>query len=253
MRRMAVVPGDPDACVRPGSIRIWPEMADRWSYLPLIGLFVALVWGFSEGLSERGMQRIAGLFALTILLALAMVTRYQLGHWHDSVSLFRHTLMVCNESTLIHNNLGAALEKRGDSAGAMMHYRRALEIDPNYADAHMHIGNILLSRGNIPAAVERYTTALQIAPNFSKAHYNMGVARQQSGDLSRAMHHYQAALRLDPDSVAAHNNLGAIFVSLGQLDKAVFHFRQALSIEPNDTNARGNLLQIMPGALRSAQ
>jgi tetratricopeptide (TPR) repeat protein len=189
-------------------------MADRYTYVPLVGLFIIVVWAFSE-LAANWRYRTAAFVtvATIVLLSLIVKTRSQLLHWVDNVTLFRHALAVTANNYLAHNNLGVVLSDKGHRLEAVAHYKAALAINPDYASAHNNLGFELFARG----------------------------------EFDRAIFHFSEALRLNPGSMDAHNNLGVVLMKMKKTDEAIYHFREALKIEPNAVGVKYNLIR----ALRS--
>jgi tetratricopeptide (TPR) repeat protein len=221
---------------------LWPAMADRWMYVPFIGLFILISWGCADILTRWRYRRIAlGASAMTILLALAVCTRLQLRHWRNSVTIFSHALAVAGENSPMHNNLGLALQLQGSVEEAINHYHRALELDPNHAEAHNNLGDALRLQGNLNQAISHYYQALKAKPNFAEAHNNLGNALLSQGKTDQAMSHFRRALQVKPDYAKAHNNLANILLSQGNVDEAIEHYHQALKIEPDNVDIRGNL------------
>lgn len=225
---------------------LWPAMADRWMYVPFIGLFILVAWGGADILAKWRYRRIAlGTSALMVLLALTVCTRLQLRHWRNSVTVFGHALVVAGGSSSMHNNLGLALRLQGSVDEAIEHYRQALEFDADYAKAHNNLGNALLLQGNLNQAISHYHRALQAEPDFAEAHYNLGNTLQSQGKLDAAISHFRRALQVKPDYANAHNNLANILLSQGNLDDAIEHYRQALKIEPDNAAMRSNLEAVL--------
>lgn len=184
------------------------SMADRYSYIPVIGLFVMAAWGvpaIAKKLSVRG--GILALLAGAVLLSSAALTWHQLGYWRDSVSLFRHTLEVTSGNFLIHNNLGVVLLSRGEVDAAIQEFRNVLHIKPNDSDAHINLGIAFIRTGNLDAAIREFREVLRIKPDDVDSHINLGVALAKKGELNLAIHEFREALRISPDNPTAQKNL----------------------------------------------
>ena len=223
-------------------VGLWPAMADRWMYVPLIGLFIIISWGVGDIGAKWRYRRIALCTSGVILLfALTVCTRLQLRHWRNSVTVFGRALSAGGDSSIMHNNLGLALQLEGSVDEAIDHYHKALELDPNYAKAHNNLGNALVLQGNINQAISHYRLALEMEPDFAEAHYNLGNMLQSQGESEEAIKHLRRALQIKPDYASAHNNLANILLSQGSIDDAIEHYRQALKIEPNNKTIRNNL------------
>jgi len=217
-------------------------MADRFAYLPFIGLYIAIAWSvpaLSAGLSHRK-TGIAVLSAIVLSIFIT-TTWHQVHLWENSISLFRHTLKHTDNNYLIHNNLGTVLQEQGNIDDAIKHYREALRIQKDYVSAYDNLGMALLEQGNIDEAIEHFQEALRIEPDFEKAHNSLGIALQKQGNIGDAIEHYREALRIKPDYVKAHNNLGITLQKQGNIDEAIEHFQEALRIEPDFEKAHYNL------------
>jgi len=218
-------------------------MADRYTYIPLIGLFIMVAWGIPELVSGWRYQSALLIIAPAILLPILMISaRLQVGYWHNSVTLFEQALRVTSsDNSMAHNNLGVALSDQGKLKEAAAHYAEALRINRDYADAHNNLGTIFTNQGRLKEAVVHYTKALRIKPDFAKAHYNLGKALFNQGKLKEAEVHYTEALRIKPDLAEAHTGLGITLANQGGFKEAVAHFIEALRIKPDYANAHTNL------------
>jgi tetratricopeptide (TPR) repeat protein len=246
------------------AILIGSIMAERFVYLPSIGLagcVVAAIYALGRQTSrQRLLAMRAAWIALGILcLACAVRTYARNFDWLDELSLWTSAVDVCPESAKTRNNLGNALwQLPGRLPDAIALYEAALRIDPDYAEAHYNLGNAL-SRlpGRLPDAIAEYETALRINPDLAEAHYNLGNALSQlPGRLPDAVAQYEAALRLAPGNAAAHINLGNTLSQLpGRLPDAIAQYEAALRLEPGNATAHnnlGNTLSQLPGRLPDA-
>jgi tetratricopeptide (TPR) repeat protein len=220
--------------------------ADRYTYVPLIGLFIIAAWGGADLVASwqrrHPLVRPAMALAAAVVVAAAMACTWsQARYWRDAVTLYEHALEVAPRHPLMHNNLGFVLRSQGKLDRAIRHYRQALEVDPNFALAHNNLGNALHSQGKLDEAIRHYRRALQADPDLALAHNNMGYALQSRGKLDEAIRHYRRALQADPDLALAHNNLGFALRSQGMLDEAIRHYRRALQADPDFALAHNNL------------
>ena len=218
------------------------SMADRYSYLPATGLFIAIAWGVPEltGRWRHG-KGIAVLLAILATGAAAATSWQQLGYWKDSISLYRHTLQVTEDNYLIHYNLGVDLAENGDLDGAIENFQAALRISPNYTEAHNNLGVALAGKGYLDAALQEYRTTLSINPNDMKARCNLGDLLVKKGDLAAAVQQYQDALQSAPENAELRITLAGTLVQKGDLDAAVRQYRAALQISPDNADAQNNL------------
>jgi len=222
--------------------------ADRYTYLPLIGLFVAIVWFAGEIIKSRMV-----LLSLSSLVALVLVaaTTVQLGYWQDTRTLFEHTAKVTQRNYLAVTILGSLLAHEHKYDEAMAYYQTALRYQPDFPEAHFFMGDALDEQGKLDAALAEYQKALWFRPTQVQTHIFMGVALGKQKKYDEAMAHYTAALKLDPDSAVAQNNLARILHTLGRFDEAIAHYHAALEIDPKLALAHNNLgiLLIQKGQL----
>ncbi len=220
--------------------------ADRYTYLPHLGLYVMVAWGAVDLCGAwrvcRAMLPAAAVVILTGLLVLAHI---QTRHWRDSVSLWAHTLACTSGNFFAHNNLGNALAERGKLNAAIPHYERALQLKPSYAEAHINLGVALAQLGKWNAAIPEFEQALQLKPDSAEAHSNLGVALTQQGKWNAAVPHYERALQLKPDSAEVHNNLGLALVKQGMWHEAIPHYERALQLKPYYIEAGYNLAWLL--------
>jgi tetratricopeptide (TPR) repeat protein len=218
------------------------SMADRYTYVPIIGLWIALVWWLCDVIPisparERGFAIGAG-FALAACMVL---TARQIQFWHDSESLFRRAVAVTSKNYLAYNNLGYYLAGRGKVEEALVNYHKAIEINPAYEDALNNIGYALAGQKKHAEAVPYYEAALRIRPNHVEVHNNLGNALSELGQIPAAIEHYRFVLREKPDHADAHNNLGIALAMQGNVDEALEHFHAAIKFKPNYASAHSNL------------
>ena len=182
-------------------------MADRFSYLPHIGLCIALVWGAAELLRRRPFWQSAwGIAAASVLAALMGCAWRQTSFWRDSETLWTHTLACTSQNFVAHNCLGQALADRNRWGEAIAEYREALEIKPDSADALNNLGLALFRLQRLPEAIVEYRKALEIEPDHAKAHNNLAVVLAGRGCLGEAIKHYHKALELKPDYAQAQQS-----------------------------------------------
>ncbi|MCJ7538112.1 MAG: tetratricopeptide repeat protein, partial [Desulfobacterales bacterium] len=220
----------------------WPEMADRWSYVPLVGLFIMLAWGIPDILKRwRHKKNILVSFTIILLLTFVLLTHLQIQYWRDSLTLFNHTLSITSGNMTVHNNIGVVLEKQGRIDEAIIHYEKALQIHPGYVDAHMNLGSALYSLGKYMKAIEHYQESIKLHPGSAAARFNLGIVLFAQKMLDEAIRYYKEALQLDPLYAEAHNNLGAVLLQQGRTKEAKTHFQEALRIRPDYAGAYRNL------------
>ena len=218
------------------------SMADRYTYLPLIGLFIMLVWGIGELVPERPWRgRALAIASVSMLTACALLTARQIQYWRDSEALFAHAVQVTRDNYLAYNNLGFYLSGQGRTAEAMENYRLSLKINPAYEDALNNLGYALAGQNKYLDAIPLYEAALRIRPNHAEVHNNLGNALSETGKIDEAIQHYLIALAQKPDHADAHNNLGIALAMKGKLDEAIPHFQAAIRAKPGYASAHSNL------------
>lgn len=217
-------------------------MADRFTYVPLIGLFIMIAWGVPELLKGWRYRRIAYVISTSVVLSALMTCTWLQGrHWQNSITLFTHTLKVTADNWLAHNNLGVALYGQGRPEEAIKHCSEALRIRPDYADAHYNLGIALAKQARLEDAIMHYSEALRIKPDHASAHNSLGHALFRKGEYEEAIGHYSEALRINPDHAGAHHNMGIVFAEQGKLEEAIIHYTEALRAKPDHAKAHNNL------------
>jgi tetratricopeptide (TPR) repeat protein len=218
------------------------SMADRYTYIPLIGLFIMLAWGVSDVLARFGWgKKVLATGAGLTLASCACLTIHQLGYWQNSEILFRHAAGVTRNNYLAYNNLGYYLSGRGEIQEAMDNYRKALEINPQYEDAYNNMGYALAALKKYPEAIAHYQAALRIRPKHAEVHNNLGNALADIGHIDEAIAHYRIVLEQQPEHADAHNNLGIALAMKGNFPEAIEHFHAAIRYKPGYASAHSNL------------
>ncbi len=217
-------------------------MADRYTYIPLIGMFIILTWGLSDLLERYRIKHfVFTIIATAILSALIAVSWNQVGYWKNSMTLFEHTLDVTKNNYIAHNNLGHRLLELGKTDEALRHFTKSIEINSEFEIAYLNLGLAFSRQGKLDQAINHYSKALQIKPNYTDAHNNIGNVWYRLGKADIAYKHYLEAIKINPAYAEGYNNLGAASIRLGDLKRAVFFFRRALKINPEFIGAQNNL------------
>ena len=254
---------------------LWPAMADRFVYVPLIGLFVIISWGLTDIFAGLHQGRILFILSAVIILStLTICTFFQVRYWKNSISLFEHTSNVTDKNWVAHNNLAAALTKAGRYDQAIFHlkealtvqpdheklynslatafarkknfndaefyYRKALRISPEYPEAHSNLGNVLFTQGKFDEAVSHYTKAIRLNPELAEAHYNLGAILTNKERFKEALIHLAETIKIDPGYVKAYNKIGIIMAEFGEIKKADEFFAEAVQLDPDYSEARKN-------------
>jgi len=205
----------------------WQAQADRYTYLPLIGVFLALTWETGERCGDGRARRAAAAVALMLLAGLGALTWRQTMFWRDSVSVFTRAVRTTPDNLPAEFLLGKALRQAGNPVEAILHLREVTRINPRYADGYIELGEVLYASGDLEGAIGAYERVLQLKPDSAPTHNNLGYALARLGQTARALKHYEAALRIDPRFALAHENAAMALVQLGRDAEAVEHLRQA--------------------------
>jgi tetratricopeptide (TPR) repeat protein len=221
-------------------------MADRYSYVTQIGLYLALAWGAAQVVAWWPRRRWAWGVASASMLAVLMGCAWrQVSFWHDSQTLWNHALCCASDNFVAHNNLGTALADQGRLPEAIAHYEEAVKIQPGYAEAFNNLGVAFGAQGRLDEAIERFQKSLGLKPDNAEAHNNLGYALAARGRLAEATGEYQKALKIKPDLASAHRNLGNALAALGRFDEAVGHYQEALEAYPEDFQTHYNFGRVL--------
>jgi protein O-mannosyl-transferase len=208
-------------------------MADRYTYIPTIGLLILIAWGVADLLPQRRLRLALIVPAVAVICALAVATSVQLRYWRDSVTLFEHALAVTSRNATAHETYGLALMQSGRVAEAADQFRRCIEIGSSVPEPYANLGNACSLLGRTDEALEQYRKALSLDPNSAPAHYNIALALSRQNKTDEAIKEYEEALRLAPDRVNVLFNLGAELDRQDHLDRAIELYRRALATKAN--------------------
>jgi tetratricopeptide (TPR) repeat protein len=250
------------------------SMADRYSYMSLVGIFIIIVWGLADLLGNGRLNRLNAAWAILIpaLTACVVLTAHNLPYWKNTETLFRRNLEVVRDNSTAHMNLGvyydhthkpkeaereftAALNlqphsglvlsavglhyaQQGEMTNAAAFYNNALSEDPSLSDAHYNLGNVLAGEGKLVEAADQYQQALRSKPDSPDAHNNYGAVLLRLGRLTEALDQFKEALRLQPDYPEAQDQLGSVFLKLGHPDVAQLHYEAAVRLKPDFAHAQ---------------
>ncbi len=184
-------------------------MADRYTYLPLIGLFIMVAWSAEDALSLTGVfrKKVMALSAGAVLFSLTALTAVQAGHWRDTITIFRHATSVAPDNWVAHRLLGNALADRGLTDEAIAQYRESIRVQPRNSLAHLNLGVELARQGLHGEAIEHYREAIRIRPKLAEAYNNLGNALAVTGRRDEALERYREAIRLRPGWTVVRGNL----------------------------------------------
>lgn len=220
----------------------WQAHADRYTYLPQVGILVMIAWGLVDLRARFGQPKLllGGLAGLAIV-ALILVACRQVGYWSSSITLWQHTLAVTTENDVAERGLGTALLAIGRIDDAIAHDRAALRIRPNDANGLTNLANALFQKGDLPEAIARFRDVVRLRPNDSEVRRNLGKALHKSGALTESIAEFETALRLRPNDSDAAYSLGNALFQKGAFTGAIAAFRKAIEIRPKDSAAHYNL------------
>ena len=209
------------------------SMADRYTYIPLVGIFIMIVWGLSD-LFKRWRQGRAALgVIITVVLVLLLATAWmQVGFWKNSETLCRHTLAVTKNNYKAHTDLGLVLIMKGDFDGAVREFHQALRIKP-ISEAYNGLGTAYTMKKENEAAIEYFSKGVQIDPYNMHIHNNLGLLLASMGRTDEAIGQFQELLRINPKDIQAHFNLGKALLQKGKVHESIFQFNEALRIDPH--------------------
>ncbi|MGO9003544.1 MAG: tetratricopeptide repeat protein [Limisphaerales bacterium] len=210
-------------------------LADRYIYLPSIGVFIAIAFGACD-LADRFQfpKKAIATSAVLILATCLMLAENQLRYWHDSETLFAHALAVTKNNHVAHVNLGVALEQKGELNEALAEYRAAEELAPELYHIHNNLGNLLDNLGHPNKALIEYRWAVLLNPSLPSLHNGAGIVLTELGRFDEAMRQFKEAARLDPTCPWAHLEIGKMRLKQGRDAEAIDEFREALRIDPNN-------------------
>lgn len=219
------------------------SMADRYTYVPLIGVFVAVAWLVPELMGARwaACKKLAAVCAAALILALAACTYVQAGYWRDSRTLFEHALEVTRPSAFAYDCLGQALANEKNLPGAIAQFRKATKALPPYPQAYLDLGHALDMVGKTREAVTQWRKAVRFGLDKPELHYTIAEALFRLKDVNQAERECRVALRQDRSFGMAYNLMGVILVSRGKLDDAIREWRIAVAFDPGNEEPHGNL------------
>jgi tetratricopeptide (TPR) repeat protein len=220
---------------------LWPAMADRFAYIPLIGLFIIVAWGGYDLFSGYRHPKFGFAVAAAIFFSLMAGTWLQLGYWRNSIAIFEQALRVDGNNALAHNNLGVALRKRGRLSEAIAHYDTAIRLRPEYPAAHHNLGLALLRVGKFDQAVIHFRQAMQMKPADVVIKNSLKTALAAQREMNETIAAIQRALEKTPGDPVLHYRLANLSDRKGDTPKAIRHYKKALALRPDFGEALNNL------------
>ena len=218
------------------------SLADRYTYIPLTGLFIIIAFGADRLTAKWNYRKyFLSLLAAVVLGAASVCTSLQLKFWQNSITLFQRAVDVTSNNFIIYNNFANVLGKMGKLNQSLEYLNKALALRPNSAEIHNNLGNAFRELGKVDQAIEHYKEAIKYKPDLADAHFNLGVALSKKGDFEDAVAEYQKTLAIDPVNSDALSEFGFIYAQQGKLDQAVDYYNRAIAIDPNNVIAHGRL------------
>ncbi len=247
-------------------------MADRFTYVPLIGLFIAIAWGVPDLIKGMGIYdskeealgvensfvpfchySVLPLTAFVLVFALSICSWYQVGYWKNSATLFIHALAVTKNNFAAHLNLGIALEMSGKVDEAIKHYYRALEINPQSDKVYNNLGVALEKQGRLQEAIECVKKAVALKPNSPDAHGNLAMMLADAKRFDEAVYHCEELIRLTPDDPIAHWLRGRLYAAMGDPASAEAELRHSIRLQPNFADGHFHLALVLKSMGRDAE
>lgn len=229
--------------------------ADRYTYLPHVGLFLLMVWGVADVIQAyRFTWRVAAVSGLVVILALATTAFIQTSYWRNSETLWTHALAVTSDNDFAHNNLGYLYVDSGQLDKAISHFEAAAMIRHSKTNKHYNVGSAfvemnladaLARKGESDEAMVHYQQAITLEPNYADAYYNRGNLLLAKGQIDDAMADWEKTLQLQPNDADAHTCLGNALLRKNSLNEAIAHYKTALALAPNDPHSRNNLAWVL--------
>jgi Tfp pilus assembly protein PilF len=221
-------------------------MADRYTYLPSIGIFIIVAWGAAELATKVPLRRIVlTILGATVVTTMLICTRLQLRHWRNNFTVYEHALAVTEENFIILYNYGHSLCNSGRFEEGIVQLQKALRLCPREPDAYNSLGSALKEMGKTKEAIESWRKALALDPNYKLAHFQLGLTLSQQGNYEEAVYHFQEALRVEPNWPDAYYHLGGAYLLQGKLDLAALQCAEAVRLNPDYLAAQVTLAHLL--------
>ncbi len=216
--------------------------ADRYAYLPSVGILIMIAWGVTDLARLRAQAKSALAGAVILATAgCAILTLHQVRFWQNSLTLFQHALEVTADNHVAHNGLGIALQEQGRLEEAISHYREAIRLRPHYPEARASLGAALLRLGRTDEAIRQLSETIRMSPMHLEAHIDLGIAYDTLDKEDEAIAPLLEAIKIEPNSANAHYNLGRVYTKAGRIVEAVTQFSLATRLQPDNSEAHYNL------------
>jgi tetratricopeptide (TPR) repeat protein len=219
----------------------WPAIADRFTYLPSVGISIMVAWGIAKLFRKWRYAKIGtAISASVVLITLLICTRIQVRYWKDDLTLYERALEVTEDNFLMLNNYGVELGKIGKLDLALDNINEARRLKPNFVPAIHNLGRILKDQGKVAEAVEQWQKVLQFDPDHAAAHANIGLVMVQQGEYKQAIEHLNKSLQAKPNSMNLYA-VGHVYQRLGKYNMAIQNYTEAVRLEPDFPHAHFDL------------
>ncbi|MFZ5571367.1 MAG: tetratricopeptide repeat protein [Thermodesulfobacteriota bacterium] len=209
------------------------SMADRYTYIPLIGIFIAMAWEIAEWVKKHQFRKKFLLPTGSILVAaFSILTWVQVHHWRDSITLYEHVLRINDDNSVIQNTMGLAKLDRNRVQEAIQHFSKAIWLKPDNGKPYNNLGIALVQNNQLALAEQAFRNAIELMPGFADAHVNMGIVKLRQGDTRNAIAHFSQALALNPIHAKAHFSMALAYEKENRVDRAISHYETAIKTEP---------------------
>ncbi|MCX5798154.1 MAG: tetratricopeptide repeat protein, partial [Proteobacteria bacterium] len=217
-------------------------MADRFTYIPLLGLFIMIAWGIPDLIKTWHYRKeFISIMTGTILVILTICTWLQLQHWQNNRTIFENALNVTKNNYVAHSNMGSVLLKERRFNEAIVHFAEAIRIKPDDVEACNNLGYAYIFQGDLDRATFYFLEATRIKPDHVKANNNLGHVFLKQKRFNEAINQYREVLRVEPENAMTHNHIGLAYAYQGDLDRATFYFLEAIRLKPDYADAHNNL------------
>lgn len=212
-------------------------MADRFAYIPFIGLYILFSWGLFVILKKIN-ENFNHYVFICIIIGVSSIfmglTSRQLGFWRDSETLYAHTLKLTQNNYMMHYAMGDIYAKKGDLPAAKRHFHEAVQIEPQFINAKFNIGRINQIQGKMKDALLMYYQVIELRPDYYPAHRQLGYLWLQLGEFEKAISYFQKAISINPNQQQLHYDLASVLLHEQKTEKAIFHFHKAVELEPEN-------------------
>lgn len=231
------------------------SMADRYTYIPFIGIAIIIALGLTELFAFLKLKKNHLIcFFVMLIFIFSICTWFQIRHWKNSFTIYEQAISVTKANHLAHNNLGAAYSAKLNHESAIYHFRKALEYKPEYPVALDNLGSELSEKGEYKIAISLFKKAIQLKPDFSKAYYNSGTTLILLNRYEEAYDYLKKTIELDPEYIEAYINISKILLKQGKFNEAIFYLKEIIRKDPSNVDATYNLgaLYLKTGNLKEA-